>query len=658
MAVVTRLLDGYVETSTPSPELNLLITAFTNETPVRERATAFFEELPMSICEQPFCATAYGYLQSKRGDLREAEKWFLKSIEGDPLRLSAWLGLFNVYVRQGRGGLDTIARRISEIDLSRVRGTGGEKMALSHFLRDSGQFDAAARYGYETIRANPNDSEVALLYFGLFMSSDAERMLPPVSTVAKDTWVTLQSDTDHLEFLIEDGPDRPTDNLYSPTHPFVVPAIGLRVGDSFSQTKPVGPNETWRVVGIKHKYLHMLHQMEHFNIRFPDATGLYTVPTKEHDISPILDQIRQFAERNRKIADLYIEQHYPLSVVVGAAGGEVTGLAQYVRSLGHDITTCHGNHPERVSAERIALQPPPGGAVLDLYTAWIATAFEMLAPLKALLGKLVVPRSVIDGFLELERDAGQMEGRDSMSVGYHDGQFIRETRTGDDARRLRVIIEGRRLDLETHCGVLPVEIPDDAPELARVITEKCGSHTLDAAFLAAQENRVLLSEDLYYRQYAEHACGQKTGIWLQAALNVARRRSILDRSVYAEMIIGLAICRHSHITLDDLTLRDVLRADDTERLHKFAAVAEFIGTRTAEVFSHVSVASKFLVSVWDLDLPEIRRQAASGIVLEKLLRYRSVDWRQIVEALRSEMVSQYRAREYLETWLQGHFLRA
>ena len=50
--------------------------------------------------------------------------------------------------------------------------------------------------------------------------------------------------------------------------------------------------------------------------------------------------------------------------------------------------------------------------MFDLYTAWIATTFKMLDPLKALLGKLVVPRSVIDAFLELERDAGQVEGRD------------------------------------------------------------------------------------------------------------------------------------------------------------------------------------------------------------------------------------------------------
>jgi len=51
---VVRLLDGYVETSKPSDELNLLMTAFANESPVRKRALEFFDELP-----DPIRATAF-----------------------------------------------------------------------------------------------------------------------------------------------------------------------------------------------------------------------------------------------------------------------------------------------------------------------------------------------------------------------------------------------------------------------------------------------------------------------------------------------------------------------------------------------------------------------------------------------------------------------
>jgi hypothetical protein len=166
----------------------------------------------------------------------------------------------------------------------------------------------------------------------------------------------------------------------------------------------------------------------------------------------------------------------------------------------------------------------------------------------------------------------------------------------------------------------------------------------------------LLSDDLYFRQCATNACGVQVGLWLQAALNVGRRRGILDRSGYAEAIVGLAFCRHSHLSLDELTLCDVLRADDTTGLQKFTAVADFIGTITAEIISHVSVASKVLRLVWSLELPDLTKEAASGILLEKLLRCRSSDWKEIVGVLRQEVASQYRARDYLERWLRGHFL--
>jgi cellulose synthase operon protein C len=655
-SIVTRLLDGYVDTGAPSPELNLLVTAFTNESPVRERANTFFRELPLSLHEQAFYATAYGYLQSKRGDLQEAEKWLSKAIENDPLTLSAWLGLFSVYVRQGR--TNVISGRVKEIDLANIRGAPKERMALSHFLRDCGLFQAAAKFGYDTIQANRNDPEVALLYFGLFMSPHAEKMIPAATTVGKDTWVAIESDTDQLQLIIEDGLDRPAENLFNPTHPFVVPALGLKVGESFSLVKPFGPPETWRVIKIKHKYLHMLHEMEHFNIRFPDAQGLYKIATKEDDVTPLLDQVKALSERNRRVADLYIEQHFPLEIVTGLAGGEVTGLAGYVRSLGHDIATCQGNHPERAAAERIVLRPPSGGAVLDLYTAWIAATLKLLVPLRAIMGRLLVPRSVVDGFLEMERDASHAEGGESMSIGYHDGTFVRQIRTGEDATRIRRIVQERRLDLETNCEILPVEIPDNPTELARVILEKCGTHSLDSAFLAARDNRSLLSDDLYFRQYAEHACGAQSGMWLQVTLNIARHRRVFSRDAYAEAVIGLALCRHSHLTLDDLTLCDVLRVDDTDGLSNFTAVAEFIGTRTAEIVSHVSVASKFMVSAWALEVPDLRKQAASGVILTKLFRHRSADWREIVQTLRLEMIGRTRARDYLERWLQGHFLIA
>ena len=657
-STVTRLLDGYVETDQSSAELALLMTAFANESPVRQRAIEFFRELPDAVRSMSLCATAYAYVQSKRGDLTEAEKWFLKALDGDPASLTALLGLLRVHARQGdRRGAALMESRLKELNLAAVCGAPADKMALSHFLRDVGLYDKAVKLAYETARANRNDPEVALLYFGLFMFGQAGRMIPHATAVGVDTWVAIENNLKaRIELLIEDGPDQPADNVYSPAHAFVAPALGLAVGEKFSQQKSFGPPETWQVLEIKHKSLHLLHEMQKFNVRFPDAKGLYYFAIEENDVAPILEQVKRLSDRTRKIADMYTEQHLPLAVVTGISGGETTGFAGYLRQHGHDIVACHGNHPERAAAERLARQPPTGGAVLDFYTAWIAASLKVIGPLKSLFGRLIVPRSVIDAIAQLQHDAGSHLGRESMSVGYHKGSFIRQVFTDVDAEAHLRMIEERRIELEGHCEVLPIDVPNDASESARAVAESCGAHVLDAAFLAASDNRLLLSDDLYFRQLADQACGAKRGIWLQPALNVAWRCGILKQGAYAKALVGLAVCRHTHIALDGPALDAVLQIDDTDRLMKFTAVADFIGTRSAEIHSHVAVVIKFLIFVWALDIPDLSRAAASGIVLEKLFRHRQSDWRAIVAVLRKQTAIGCRAAEYLESWLRGHFL--
>ncbi len=482
-------------------------------------------------------------------------------------------------------------------------------------------------------------------------------MVPTVTTVGVNTWVALESNSkQRLELLIEEGPDKPAENLYSPMHPFIAPALGLSAGESFTQSKPFGAPEVWRVLEVKHKYLHLFHEMHKFNVRFPEAKGFYSLSLQGEDITPVLEQVKRVGEHARRIADLYIDKHLPLAVVAGIDGRNSIGLAEYVRRLRHDIVACLGNLPERTAAEQLAMGPPPGGAVLDLYTAWIAAALNLLGPLKAVFGRLVVPRAVIDAIRQLEDDVSDERGGQSMSMAYDEGSYVRHVQEEEDLRALRRMLEERRAAIEAHCDVLPVDVPSEISPLATALVDKSDPHVLDAAFLAAAEDRVLLSDDLYFRQFAAQSCGATRGVWLQAALNVARHKKILNSSSYAEAIIGLAICRHSHIALEEHVLREVLRLDDTEELHKFSAVAEFIGTKSAEVVSHLNVATNFLVMVWSENVSDLRKAAASGLILEKLLRLPQPDLGTTIAIVRSRLRKSSRASQYFEEWCRGHFL--
>src|SRR5215207_11508190 len=103
------------------------------------------------------------------------------------------------------------------------------------------------------------------------------RAIPRILKVGEDAWVRLQKPNGEAQsFLIENGPDRPADGILSPTHPIAVAAIGSEVGAEFTIPSTFGEDAQWRVVEIRHKYLHALRDvMENFQARFPDAKGLY-----------------------------------------------------------------------------------------------------------------------------------------------------------------------------------------------------------------------------------------------------------------------------------------------------------------------------------------------------------------------------------------------
>jgi hypothetical protein len=53
------------------------------------------------------------------------------------------------------------------------------------------------------------------------------------------------------------------------------------------------------------------------------------------------------------------------------------------------------------------------------------------------------------------------------------------------------------------------------------------------------------------------------------------------------------------------------------------------------------------INAGGLNIPELSKAAASGIIIENLLRYRQYDWRAIVAALRQQLAVNYQAATYL-----------
>jgi hypothetical protein len=482
------------------------------------------------------------------------------------------------------------------------------------------------------------------------------RNTPRPKVVGPDTWVRLEGRHGQTHsVLITSGPDRPADGQISITHPLAVAAAGRAVGDEFSLKAAFGSDQVWRIAEIKHKYLHALHDvMAHFQARFPDAKGFYTIKTKEGDVKPALDEIKKVSESNRKIADLYLVQHWPMSMIAARLGRDTVGFADYIRSLDHDIETCVGNTPERDAARDVIMQHRAAGAVLDTYAAWTAATTDTLDVLQDVFGKLVIPRSCLDELRSLrERDGLYGDGR-QMTIAWHNGQFIRQEFTREDIQKREQFIAEQIQKIEKACEVRPGAAPDSPSELASTITDTFGSDVLDPAYVA-QDGYVLVSDDLYYRQIASHAVAAIRGVWLQAVFAFAHGSGLIDGKRHADIAVKLAWRRHSHLTLDAPTLLEVWHADTQDDLSDFRALSAFIGTKNADMPSHLSVVLAFLVRIWrDGGWLDLKVQRATGILLEQLVRFRQQDWHLVLALIVVDTPADLQS--YVMRWVSGHFL--
>ncbi|TWB93204.1 hypothetical protein FBZ93_111243 [Bradyrhizobium macuxiense] len=651
---VADLLDGHVAEDHDHDALRTLARAFVNDSPIRARAIRFFQRLPAEIRSREFYVHAESLLHYNRGALKDAEACLRKAIalSND---LTNYLTLFSTLRRLDRR---TEVRPILEnIDPLVLKGSPGQKMYFAQAMFAEGLCGPALDFAYATLQSARNDPDAALRYFGLMMLDPNGRHTPRPRVAGLDTWLRLEgAQGETTQFIIAEGPDRPADGLLSPTHPLAAAAIGLEVGDTFVIAAAFGDGTTWRVAEIKHKYLHALHDvMGNFQTRFPDAQGFYTLKMREGDVQPALDQVRKVAESNRKLADLYLLQHLPMAMVASRLGRDAIGFAEYIRSLDHEIATCTGTLQERDGARDAIARQRTSGAVLDTYAAWTAATMDAFDVLIAVFGRLVVPRSCIDELQRLRDRDSFAEFGPSMTIGWHDGQYVRQEHTAEDLGARQTFIAVQLKKIEANCAIVPVAAPDTPSELAVTLTDAFGVDVFDAAYVAA-EGYVLLSEDIYFREMAAAAVTHGiTSVWLQAVSAFAFESSLIDAQRYADFTTKLSWRRHGHVSVDAAILWNVLLADTSPDLANYRVTSAYIGTQNAELKSHLRVTLGFLDQIWLRErAPDLKELSATGILLEQLTRYRNSDWPFVLAVLKRTVTSDLRS--YIDQWVVGHFL--
>jgi hypothetical protein len=282
---VIGILDGYIEEGHLSEELMTLAEAHALEDPARARNLDFFERLPRVVRDLDKIARLRASVVMRAGRYGEAEAVFRavsKRRPDDPYLL---LGLAETMNQLGK---DNLAHKIIlAADENAMRGPPEYRMHLAHALKRVGAPDRALRYAYSLVGSAPDNPKVVLGYVFLILGNKDQNIIPEAPLVAAECWVQLQNESAETDdFIIDAGPCFFGIDVRSQEHPSAKRVIGLKVGDEFCVDKGPMPAERWKVVGIKSKFLHLLHvAMERFERKFPDATGMWRFTVKDNDIS-------------------------------------------------------------------------------------------------------------------------------------------------------------------------------------------------------------------------------------------------------------------------------------------------------------------------------------------------------------------------------------
>ncbi|MGB2833972.1 MAG: hypothetical protein WBC07_13570 [Methylotenera sp.] len=618
-------LNGYISTHNYSDELRFLAVAFANELPVQQNAISFFEELPPEVASIQQFKTLKGVLFYNQGDLVKAEAELVSVLKTYPEDLNALTTLLNAYARQNKEA--EIKGVISEVKPNAIKGNPVFMMHLAQLMKKYGRGAEAIAFGYRVLSENPNDQKVIPLYIGLLLLGDKDgNLIPSSNIVQKEYCVQLTNQNGiHFDFLYDDNPVSHIP-LIDLKHPLVVTSIGKSIGDKFKQDRKGFPPIIWEITGIKHKYLHALHtNMEQFETNFPESNTLFMVTLPDSgDISSILEIIKADAEKKQEVLGSYLDKSLPLGILAALISRDCDVISAAEMLLNHNIKiyTNGGSVPELESAIALLELSNFDAVVLDTYTSWHVAVSNLFPILLKVFKNIIVPQSVLDEIQFLIQDCDGFASGEKMSIGWRDGQYQRYIRTEDDNQNRLTFIKKQRDKILQHCKVEVVSWAEKPNEMTSKVIEMAGTHFWNSANLSLQPNRLLLSEDLFYRQWATLALGLKNSIWLDAVLKYCYKLKLITLEELSEAIVHFSTWGHSHIILDSEILLSVFGADKTEGLIRFQSVCKNIGIQDADFPSHLSVVRKFLLSIWTVsENKQIKLVKATHLILDQLFRF-------------------------------------
>ena len=658
----SRLLDGHIDTERDSDAARLYLTLLASA----GRDTDFFKTLkalPEAVRQDPetiWLTTVHAF---NRGDLDKAERQSKKLAERDPKTLKPLLLHLEALVRRRR---DNAIREILAGDVESLEAEGiGDQTRLARLLVGFGYPERGLALLYRLMLENRDNPRLWTNFGGLVLGAErGPDFTLDVTGVAVDTSVTLSFEGGGArEIVVEPNAYlRKLDpDSREPEHQDVAALMGLSTGDTF--TLPDGRGG--HIADVRHKFVaRMQTVLQDFENRFPSANGFRSIRVDVEAeggldaIKAVLKDRRDFVESE---ADAYEKNQLPLAIFAHRVGISPIDAAGGLAESGRYFQVAFGNEAERIAANKSIDSNAQAGAVVDAQTFWTIWDLGVTEVVQATVGKLHYTAACLYELHErLERltDHKQDEGQSIMSI--DNGQIVLKEFGPDEVKAAADILRSAIQWLEENATLAAVEIPDALPDEIRQSLADLPKPIFDEVFVAKKLNILLLVDDLRMRLWGR-ALGVEKSSWLHWILGHAVDKGMADMSSYATWSAKLIARRQNYIGLGPQVMVDALRADAAFGLRQpgeiFLMLARCFGGKAADVESHIRVVAQTIYLIWDdMDLRYVR-EAATGILLDRLTIGRPDDYKWILTALIRVFRKLNRAvSNYIVGWIKGHFI--
>ena len=611
---VVKLLVGRIDTTRDSRGLVMLLSGLINSDD-RKAANDLLKNLPEEISNQPKYLRAAVILHQKRKQYADAFNAAEKYLASCPSKLTPLLYWLDIALRHGK--TDEILKKLESINLD-LQGSPEQFTRLARFMDKFGQHTTGLALAYKQLLLHPKNLEVQQDYIALMLqAASPEKVVLEAGSVALNTKFSVKNAVGESQtFIIEpDDTLRVTEFYIHPEHPIAKLALGKKVGEKFA-LDPIATGPELEITSIKHKYLHALHEkMGGFEYAFPTQKVLKRFVAERENVAQPIIQAAEARNRNNMLAlETYRDNPLPLEFFAECLGTDIIAIWGGLQSTGHFLKVAVGNAPERKAAFNAIRANNKAGCILDALTLFVVYQLGISDIVEAICGAIHTTESAKDVFHNRHEETTAHGPKPYATVFHVNGQnYLHEVTSEQIAEEVK-----KSEEILHWLKTIPIIAAESSFELStetHYIKDNVSPTFLDPILAAKESQKLLVCEDLIYRQFAASAA-QLNAVWLQPILMAARDTRVITQERYAESIYTLALYAHTALSMDTTILKHGMREDEKWE-PKFRQLIKALFGKNADLESHYNVMANFIAQIWNGAGSSLKVKQAVSMLFER-----------------------------------------